>query len=69
MFLKEYRCGSCNKLLFKGVLVGSKVEVKCRGCGDFAVFHGESKDKLLCYKENCANRITLNGVKATGGVS
>lgn len=28
--LKEVRCGKCQKLLFRGTLIG---EIKCRGCG------------------------------------
>lgn len=56
---KEYRCPSCHKLLFKGLLVDSTVEVKCRGCGGLNPFTGESKGKLLCYKEECGNRKTM----------
>lgn len=55
---KEHRCPSCNKLLFKGLLVDSEVEVKCRGCGTLASFHGEPKERLLCFKESCPNRMT-----------
>lgn len=35
--LKDYRC-DCGKLLFKGVLFLSAVEVKCRRCGTVQVF-------------------------------
>lgn len=56
---KEYRCPTCNKLLFKGLLVDSEVEVKCRGCGNLHPFTGMSKAKLLCYKEGCGNRKTM----------
>lgn len=55
--IRDYRCPSCNKLLFKGILVDSEVEAKCRGCGKLHTFHGEQKDTLLCFKENCPGRI------------
>ena len=56
MLYQQYRCPSCAKLLFKGVLVDSEVEVKCRGCGALSTFHGISKDMLLCFKEGCLGR-------------
>ena len=34
---KEFRCG-CGKLLFKGVLIGSSVEIKCLRCGKINEF-------------------------------
>lgn len=37
--LKEYRC-QCGKLLFKGYLLMSLVEVKCKSCGRLRSFHG-----------------------------
>lgn len=55
---KEHRCPSCNKLLFKGLLVDSEVKAKCRGCGELHIFRGESKEKLLCFKGDCPNRKT-----------
>lgn len=58
MLLNEYRCPSCGKLLFKGLLVDSEVEAKCRGCGEVHVFHGESKEKFLCLVGNCPGRKT-----------
>jgi len=66
MLYKEYRCPSCNKLLFKGLLVDSEVEVKCRGCGNLTPFTGESKGKLLCYKEGCGNRKTMSDAVQEG---
>lgn len=65
MLYKDYRCPSCHKLLFKGLLVDSEVEVKCRGCGGLHIFHGEPKDKLLCFTEQCPNRKTINDVTKT----
>lgn len=58
MLFHEYRCSTCDKLLFKGLLVDSEVEVKCRGCGTIVTFHGAQKEQLLCYKEHCANRVS-----------
>lgn len=56
MLYNEYRCSFCNKLLFKGILVDSEVETKCRGCGSVCTFHGEGKEKLLCFIEHCPGR-------------
>lgn len=36
-FLKEFRC-PCGKLLFKGNLLGSVVEIKCKKCGRVQLF-------------------------------
>ncbi|MBI2610178.1 Com family DNA-binding transcriptional regulator [Candidatus Giovannonibacteria bacterium] len=59
MILREFRCKSCQKLLFKGILVDSKVEVKCTRCREFSEFEGVSANTLLCLKENCPNRVVL----------
>ncbi len=65
MLFQSYRCPSCAKLLFKGILVDSEVEVKCRGCGTLATFHGLPQERLLCYKAECAGRATrTDAVKA-----
>lgn len=53
----EYRCKGCDKLLFKGVLVGSEIEVKCKRCGKMNAFAGISEDTLLCFVPNCINRV------------
>lgn len=37
-FLQSYRCPGCSKLLFKGVLVVSTIQVKCKKCGTLATF-------------------------------
>ncbi|OGZ06770.1 MAG: hypothetical protein A3C93_02400 [Candidatus Lloydbacteria bacterium RIFCSPHIGHO2_02_FULL_54_17] len=66
MLYKEHRCPACNKLLFKGILVDSEVEVKCRGCGSLTSFHGEPKEKLLCFKENCPNRQSRSAAAKEG---
>ena len=66
MLYHEYRCHSCSKLLFKGVLVDSEVEVKCRGCGSVCTFHGISKEKLLCFTEHCPARKTRTDAMKEG---
>ncbi len=66
MSYKEYRCTTCGRLLFKGLLVDSAVEVKCRGCGNLCMFSGESKDKLICFIENCPRRKTKEDVMEEG---
>jgi phage FluMu protein Com len=55
----EYRCKGCEKLLFKGVLVDSEVEVKCKRCGRVETIVGVSKDKLVCLKYPCLNRVAV----------
>ncbi len=42
--LIDYRC-KCNKLLFKGCLLFSAIEVKCKRCGTINIFQGEDKKK------------------------
>jgi phage FluMu protein Com len=66
MLFKEYRCPACDKLLFKGLLVDSEVEVKCRGCGNLHSFSGVPKEQLVCYKENCPNRKKIKDAIAEG---
>jgi PAS domain S-box-containing protein len=44
--LKEYRC-ECGKLLFKGCLLISLVEVKCRACGRLTVFQGIQEESVV----------------------
>ena len=39
--IKEFRCPSCNRLLFKGDLTpASHVEIKCRRCHSITNFKG-----------------------------
>ncbi len=57
MHYGEYRCKGCEKLLFKGVLVESEIEVKCKRCGKMNAFVGIPEDSLLCFVPNCANRV------------
>ncbi len=44
--LREYRC-DCGKLLFKGSLLISVVEVKCKRCGEVSTFRGKKKNENL----------------------
>lgn len=39
--LHSYRC-TCGKLLFKGLLLDSTVQIKCKKCGELLVIQGES---------------------------
>ena len=55
----EYRCKNCDKLFFKGILVDSEVEVKCKRCGTIRTIKGVSKDKLVCFKYPCPNRVAV----------
>lgn len=56
-FYKEYRCPNDNKLLFKGILISSSVEVKCRTCKEIIVIKGEAVEPYICKKLDCANRV------------
>ncbi|MFO0705109.1 MAG: hypothetical protein U0517_04105 [Candidatus Andersenbacteria bacterium] len=56
--LKEYRCNSCRKLLFKGVLIDSAVEIKCKNCKMVTAFTGEPASKYVCLVYPCQNRVT-----------
>ncbi len=46
--LKEYRC-VCGKLLFKGTLLFSVIEVKCKRCGMLKIFGEKEVDKLTSF--------------------
>jgi phage FluMu protein Com len=56
--LKEYRCKNCKKLLCKGVLIESVVEIKCKACGELSTFKGEPASKYMCLVYPCPNRVT-----------
>lgn len=55
---KEFRCTVCKKLLFKGILVDSAVEIKCKRCGTMNEFEGVPSNELVCLISPCPNRIT-----------
>ena len=57
--LKEYRCQTCKKLLFRGVLVESVIEVKCKSCHTMNTVESSTHDKLLCAVFPCPNRIAV----------
>ncbi|PIS05173.1 MAG: hypothetical protein COT81_02430 [Candidatus Buchananbacteria bacterium CG10_big_fil_rev_8_21_14_0_10_42_9] len=54
---REYRCPDCNKLLFKGILVDSDVEIKCKRCNELKIIKGEPGNKYICLVYPCTNRI------------
>lgn len=55
--LHEYRCPTCHKLLFKGVVVEAEIEVMCKGCKSVATITRSKYDDLLCMIDPCPNRI------------
>jgi phage FluMu protein Com len=59
-FYKEFRCSKCDKLMFKGVLIDSKVEIKCKRCGQINLYTGELAEKFICLTENCPSRVKVN---------
>lgn len=46
--LEEYRC-QCGKLLFKGALFLSTIEVKCKRCGTISRFKEKSRDEKVSF--------------------
>lgn len=57
VYYGEYRCKGCEKLLFKGVLVESEIEVKCKRCGKVNTFVGIPEGSLLCFVSPCPYRV------------
>ncbi len=57
--LKEYRCEQCKKLLFKGALVESVVEVRCKHCHAMTTVKSSAFNELLCAVFPCPHRITV----------
>jgi len=57
---KEYRCQECKKLLFKGLLVESVIEVKCKNCHAMNTIESSKFDELLCAVYPCPHRVTVN---------
>lgn len=72
-FLQQYRCQSCNKLLFKGSLVISTVEIKCRKCGMISLFNvldnNKQRDDMASFLVNSQGVIVNAGAlsPAMGG--
>ncbi len=58
--LKEYRCKSCERLLFRGFIVEGTVEVKCKGCGAMNTTVLASFDDYLCGVYPCPHRIPID---------
>ena len=59
MELQEYRCDLCHKLLFKGILIESVIEVKCKRCHNITSFKGHQESEFVCLNSpHCPHRIT-----------
>ncbi|MDO8499411.1 MAG: hypothetical protein Q7S66_02015 [bacterium] len=56
---KEYRCHRCKKLLFKGILVESVIELKCKACQNMNVIESSKFDELLCAVFPCPHRVAV----------
>ena len=56
-FYTDYRCDACEKLLLKGVLVDSEIQVKCTRCKKMVTLKGDEKDEYICYTKQCPNRV------------
>ena len=57
---KEYRCESCQKLFFKGILVEGTIELKCRHCHTVNTIQKSDFNELLCLISPCPHRVTLH---------
>lgn len=55
--LNSYHCTHCHKLLFKGLLVEGRIEVKCRGCHELVIFEPTPLASIICKKVDCPNRM------------
>jgi len=60
---KEYRCTECKKLLFRGILIESEIEIKCKGCRQLIVLHGAPAPECRCDKAQCQNCVPVETVK------
>jgi len=54
---KDYRCGSCKKLLFRGWLAEGEVEIKCRACRALTTVAESKFDGMLCAIVPCPHRL------------
>lgn len=61
---RDFRCKTCQKLLFKGVLVESEIEVKCKRCQAMNQFVGEAAGKFICLVRQCADRVAVGNKEA-----
>ena len=59
----EYRCRSCHKLLFRGVLVEGEVEIMCKSCKEVTTVKKSQFNTLLCMIEHCPHRIHCPSAK------
>ncbi len=57
--LRDYRCKQCRKLLFRGFLVESVVEVKCRSCHALTTIESSQFNDYLCAVYPCPHRVTV----------
>ena len=54
--IKEYRCQMCKKLLFKGLLIESIIEIRCRSCQTMNTVESSKSDEYLCLVSPCPYR-------------
>ncbi|MBI4250323.1 Com family DNA-binding transcriptional regulator [Candidatus Uhrbacteria bacterium] len=63
----EYRCKECSKLMFKGMLSDSEVQVKCRRCGTMNLFEGPPSLEHYCaIAGTCSNRVLADTATGSG---
>ncbi|MCX6780009.1 MAG: Com family DNA-binding transcriptional regulator [Candidatus Magasanikbacteria bacterium] len=54
--IKEYRCTFCKKLLFKGLLIESVIEIKCRSCQTMNIVESSRAQEFICLVSPCPYR-------------
>lgn len=50
---------ACRKLLFKGFLVESVIEIKCRSCQTINTLESSQSDELMCLVSPCPYRKSI----------
>lgn len=51
--------------MFKGLLVDSEIEVKCRRCGAVSLYQGVSSTQYLCLiADKCPNKVVVQQKKS-----
>ncbi len=54
---------ACKKLLFKGLLIESVVEIKCRSCQTMNTLESSRSDELICMVSPCPYRKSIKDSK------
>lgn len=58
---KEFRCGHCNKLFFKGEVQHAVIEIKCRNCKQISRIEAAGCGRWILADENGVPKINADG--------